>query len=534
MLGLRLAALCCSGLVQCAGARLEQGRSPRSPARREQALRLPPERLAELSEHAELAGGALRGFADAGDPLFEPEQLSFGARTPATLRCASTPAEPTLASDSHTAACSRTEDTSSAAPATQATSAALLSSMAFHARPSILARPQRNQPSKMTEETSQAQYEREQAAWASRCELSRDTQDRLLRGLQPDAEEKRRMMAEMVEANAQLGSSHGMQHTPSNEAPADVPLGQAVPWSASVALHRLPPGEEEAARRRVAQQVAAENQLLARQRQLAKAEELQHRRAPAIQVRTRPAPKLVCFLPSAPGLMCACPQPPGELVQPRRHAPHVAAAAAARARWRTPTSQRPRPASVVGDARVRCLPGAHGCARRRSATERAAPPVQQPALGHGCQRRRGHAAARGHAGPCTVRAGLRFPCARAQSPPKLCRVCAPSGRRGSSGAGAGLSVAGGAVRAGTALRQAHVACHNGAHGGTWQRRALPLAGCRGRRCAGVSQRAPGWCVPQERRPLRTCHRAGLWWPAERLPFSADSLRARLPAAAATG
>ncbi|KAG2431314.1 hypothetical protein HYH02_013444 [Chlamydomonas schloesseri] len=160
--------------------------------------------------------------------------------------------------------------------------------MAYSHRPSILHRPQRAQPSRATEESVESQYEREQALLRAKSARQQEAHSRLLRSLHPQQEDKVAAWEELVAANSMLASrgQRDKELAPQSQVPSPgaqtaLPDG-ARPWHHATATQQYSVEAEEAARRRFAAEVAAENQRLARERELARAMERHaNRREPA-------------------------------------------------------------------------------------------------------------------------------------------------------------------------------------------------------------------------------------------------------------
>ncbi|KAG2430437.1 hypothetical protein HXX76_009961 [Chlamydomonas incerta] len=158
--------------------------------------------------------------------------------------------------------------------------------MAYAHRPSILHRPQRAQPSRATEESVESQYEREQALLRAKSARQQEAHSRLLRSLHPQQEDKAAAWEELVACNSLLASRRPEREEPQSQVPspgaqAALPEG-ARPWHHATVTQQYSLEAEEAARRRFAAEVAAENQRLARERELARAAERHaERRAPA-------------------------------------------------------------------------------------------------------------------------------------------------------------------------------------------------------------------------------------------------------------
>ncbi|GLC39742.1 hypothetical protein PLESTF_001897200 [Pleodorina starrii] len=151
-------------------------------------------------------------------------------------------------------------------------------------RPSILHRKQRQEPSRANEESLETQYQREQALLRAKQERQQETHQRLLRSLNPQPEDKAAAWEALVASNAMLAG-----RTPKS-VPDEYPAFQSSsggglpegtrPWHHSMATQKYSEAEEEAARRRFAAEVAAENQRLAREKEMTRMMEEQARRQP--------------------------------------------------------------------------------------------------------------------------------------------------------------------------------------------------------------------------------------------------------------
>ncbi|GFR40037.1 hypothetical protein Agub_g575, partial [Astrephomene gubernaculifera] len=154
-------------------------------------------------------------------------------------------------------------------------------------RPSILHRPQRAQPSKANEETYESQYQKEQAILRAKQEKQQDTRDRLLRSLHPQREDKAAAWEELVASNSLLASRHNRAdrpEQPSNPASTASAMPDGTrPWHHAMATQQFTEAAEDAARRRFAAEVAAENQRLAREKELKRAMDEQAKRQQPVQ-----------------------------------------------------------------------------------------------------------------------------------------------------------------------------------------------------------------------------------------------------------
>lgn len=128
-------------------------------------------------------------------------------------------------------------------------------------RPSILHRPVR-EAGKVNVESADIQYEREQALLRAKGQRQSEAHDRLMRSLYPTPSDKAAVYQEIVRSNELLAPGPAQAHRP--------PTAQAVgpsrsfaqdelPWHTHTATMNYSPEEEEAARRRFATEVAAEN-----------------------------------------------------------------------------------------------------------------------------------------------------------------------------------------------------------------------------------------------------------------------------------
>ncbi|KAG2484463.1 hypothetical protein HYH03_016698 [Edaphochlamys debaryana] len=155
-------------------------------------------------------------------------------------------------------------------------------------RPSILHRPLRAEPSRATEETFETQYQREQALLRAKQERQAETRDRLVRALNPGPEDKAAAWDALVASNSLLASRQPgrgsyEEQLPSPSGPQGVVPEGVRPWSHVMATQHVSVAEEEAARRRFAEEVAAENLRITREREAARYAEMQERRQPAVQ-----------------------------------------------------------------------------------------------------------------------------------------------------------------------------------------------------------------------------------------------------------
>ncbi|GLI64260.1 hypothetical protein VaNZ11_007462 [Volvox africanus] len=154
-------------------------------------------------------------------------------------------------------------------------------------RPSILHRRQRPEPSRANEESLEAQYEKEQALLKLKQDRQQETHQRLLRSLNPQPEDKAAAWEALVAGNAVLASRNlkdkNQGHSAIKPSPGNLLPEGARPWHHSMATQQYSEADEAAARRRFAAEVAAENQRLAREKEMMKMLEEQARRQPAEQ-----------------------------------------------------------------------------------------------------------------------------------------------------------------------------------------------------------------------------------------------------------